>query len=248
MEREVTPMLPVWFWDIITIALIVVCAVASYRNGFLRSFVAFIGTAVAFIAAIMMSEPLAVNTYDTMLEEKVITAVEESVEEYGIDGVETVLEKTDVLIEMLPASIANAVDTKITDKLIEEKYLEFMEENGGNISAALSEKIVEPIVTGTIQILIFCLIFIVGGMIMKLLSRLVGGVRYVPLFGSLDRALGGVFGLIQGMLYVFVLAAVLWLLIQITNDGLPFATQAAAGETMLFGRFFKAVSDIADPL
>ena len=83
---------------------------------------------------------------------------------------------------------------------------------------------------------------------MKLLSRLVGGVRYVPLFGSLDRMLGGVFGLIQGMLYVFVLAAVLWLLIQITNDSLPFMPQASVGETVLFGRFFAAVSDIANPL
>lgn len=241
-------MLPVWFWDVVTIALIVVCAVASYRNGFLRSFVAFIGTAAAFIAAIMMSDPLAVNAYDVMLEEKVTTAVEESIEEYGVEGVENILEKTDALIEMLPASLANVVENKITGEIIEEKYLEFMEGNGENISAALSEKIIEPILTGTIQILIFCLIFIVGGMIMKLISRLVGGVRYVPLFGSLDRALGGVFGLIQGMLYVFVLAAVLWLLIQITNDGLSFATQASAGETMLFGRFFKAVSDIANPL
>lgn len=241
-------MMPVWVLDIIVIALIAVCAVVSYRNGFLRSFVAFIGTAVAFVAAVMMSEPLAANTYDVMLEEKVAVAVEESIEEYGIEGVENVLEKTDVIIEMLPASLANVVGTKITDDLIEEKFLEFMEENGGNISAALSGKIIEPVLTGTIQILIFCLIFIVGGMIMKLLSRLVGGVRYVPLFGSLDRMLGGVFGLIQGMLYVFVLAAVLWLLIQITNDSLPFMPQASVGETVLFGRFFAAVSGIANPL
>lgn len=241
-------MLPIWFWDLMTAAIILICVILSYRNGFLRSFVAFIGAAAAFVAAILVSEPIASAAYDILLDDRITSVVESAVEEHGVDGVESILETADALIAMLPASLQGVIDAETAEELIGEKYIDLVNENAKDISLVISQKIIAPIITGTIQIFVFCLVFIVGTMLMKLLARLLGGVKYVPLFGSLDRVLGGLFGAIQGMLYVFLAAALIWVLIQITDDTLPFVTRSAADSTLLFGRFLAVVSDIANPL
>ena len=233
--------------DGIVLAVIALCTFVSWRRGFARSLVGLIGAAAAFFVAMLYSEPIAQKTYDAMLSEGITTAVRTGVETYGMESFHAFTEKIDLILSQLPTLIANAVSSELNAGSLEEWYRSVVEANSGNVAAALADNIVAPIVTAMLHILVFCLLFLICSTAAKLLAGLFGGMRRVPLVGSVDGVLGGVFGAARGMLYVFVFAAVLWLLMKATNDGLPCLTQAQAEKTMIFRFFFQAVSRVGLP-
>lgn len=230
--------------DGIVLLVIALCAFVSWKRGFLRSLVGLVGTAASFFAAMIFSQPIAEKTYAALLADGIREAVKTGVEEYGMESFQTFVSKIDEILSYLPKLIANAVSAELEAGSLEEWYASFVKANSGNIASALADNIVAPIVTACLQILAFCLLFLVCSLVIRLLAALLGGVRKAPLIGSCDALLGGVFGALRGMLYVFVAAAVLWLLMRMTNDGLPFLTQADAEKTVLFRWFFRAVSRV----
>jgi uncharacterized membrane protein required for colicin V production len=229
------------------VAIIAVCAFLSYRRGFLRSLMGLVGAAVAFFAAYFYSSPAANWIYQKMLSDGITQAVKTSVETYGMESFDAFAQKLDLILEQLPAVIANVVNSELDAQSLEQWYQSIVAANSGNIAAALADNVIAPIITAMLQIVLFCLLFFVCSAVVKLLSGLLGGVRHLPAIGAFDGLLGGVFGAARGMLYVFVLAAVLLTLMRVTNDGLPFVTEAGARQTVLFGRFFDAVSKIGMP-
>ena len=232
----------IWIWDILTAAVIVLFAVLAYKRGFLRTLAELFGTAVSFAVAWIYSEPAAQKGYDLLLRDGIEKAVQEGVVQYGMDSLDNVLDKVDGILTTLPTVVANAIRSELDADTVEVWYQNIVRANSGNIAKALTDGVVAPIVTAMLQMLAFCLIFMFCGIIMRLLARLLGGVRRIPLIGSVDGVLGAVLGAVKGALYVFFAAAVLWLLIRLSGDALPFVTQSELSQTHLFSVFFSTVS------
>jgi hypothetical protein len=77
-------------------------------------------------------------------------------------------------------------------------------------------------------------------LLVNALAGLLRGVNKIPLLGTVNALLGGVFGALQGMLYVFVGASVLWLLLTASGGSLPFLTGETVEKTFLFKHFLLA--------
>jgi len=234
----------IWIWDIVAVVVVVFSAVSAYRRGFLRSLVSFLGTAVSFAVAWIFSGPIAQKCYDGLLKESVAKAVQDAIAEYGTQSFESVLMRAEEILESLPNLIGDIVKSQIDADSLEIWYQNMIRASSGNIAAGLTEGVVAPIVTTVLQILAFVLLFMICSFLVQLAVGLLRGVRRMPVIGGLDSLLGGIFGVVQGMLYVFVIAAVLWLFIRLTGDGLPIIKQQELSETILFRRFFDAVTHL----
>jgi len=228
-------------WDLAAVAIIVICSVSAYQEGFLRSLVHFLGTAVSFAIGWLYSGPIARKSYELFLRQSVSEAVTDAVRQHGAQSFENVLVRVESFLEGLPSTIGDVVRSQLDADSLELWYQNMVRANSGDVAAALTEGLVEPVVTAASQIHVFCLLFLVCSIIASLAAGLLRGVHKLPIIGGIDSALGGVFGVVRGMLYVFVLAAALWLLIRLTGDRLPFIAQREIPDTKLFRFFFDAV-------
>jgi len=232
----------VWIWDVAAIVLIAYSAFDAYRCGFFRSLVNFVGTMASFLVGWFYAGPIARWCYGSFLAERIAEGVQEGLVAYGAESFETALSRLDEVLRHLPSLVTEAVRSQIEADSFEVWYQNMIRANSGDIAAALTDGVVAPIVTTVLQILVFCLLFMICSAVVQFAAGLIGGVRKVPLLGQADGLVGAVFGALRGILYVFVLAAVLWLIIRLTGDALPFLKQKELEQTVLFGRFFRAVS------
>lgn len=232
----------IWIWDILTLVLVLLCAAIAYKRGFLRTLAELFGTVVSFAVAWIYSEPAATHGYDLLLRDGIENAVQEGVVQYGMQSLDAITARLDEILASLPTVIANAIRSELDADTVGVWYENIVRANSGDIAKALTDGVVAPIVTAMLQMLAFCLLFMVCGLIMRLLARLLGGVRKIPLIGGIDGVLGAALGAVKGALYVFFAAAVLWLLIRLSGDALPFVTQSEIAQTHLFSVFFRTVS------
>ncbi len=233
----------VWIWDAAVVLLIAGSAYSAYRRGFFRSLVSFAGTVASFLVGRLYSGPVARYCYETYLEKGISEGVREGVLTNGTQSFETILSRIDEVLAKMPKTLTDVVRSQLDADSLEVWYQNMIRANSGDIATALMEGVVTPIVTTVLQILAFCMIFLVCAIVVRFAARLLGGLRRTPILGSADGLVGAVFGALRGLLYAFVLAAVMWLLIRLTGDRLPFVTQSELQHAAIFGRFFKAVSN-----
>ena len=234
--------MPVWIWDAAVIVLIAASAYQAFRRGFFRSLVSFVGTIASFLVAWIYSGPFARWFYGGYLEKTIGAGVREGVLTHGTQSFETVLSRIDEVLAKMPALLTDVVRSQLDADSLEVWYQNMIRANSGDLVSALMDGVVTPIVTTVLQILAFCMLFLICSIVVKFAAGLLGGLRRTPILGSADGLVGGVFGALRGILYAFVLAAALWLLIRMAGDRLPFVSQRELQHTVIFSRFFNAVS------
>ena len=69
----------------------------------------------------------------------------------------------------------------------------------------VSDAVVRPIITSMIQLVSFVLLFLVGMVILHMVSVAFGMFNSIPLVGGVNRVLGGVFGAVKAAVIVCVL-------------------------------------------
>ncbi len=239
--------MPVWIWDLAVVLIILFSAASAYHHGFFRSMVSLLGTGVSFLVGLMYSGPAARWCYANWLEEGVREGVREGIASSGTRSFETVLLRIDDILTRLPPLVSDAVRSQLKADSLEVWYENMIRANSGDVATALTEGVVGPIVTTVLQILAFCIIFLICSIVVRFAAGLLGRLRSVPVLGSVDGVAGALFGVARGVLYCFVLAAVLWLLIHLTGDRLPFVTQEGLSGTLLLRRFYDVVSSFGSP-
>ena len=229
----------VFIWDIIAVFIIASFALSSYKRGFLNTAIRLAGTIFAIGAALMFSSPVANGIYNSYISEKVLTSISQTMAEVGEPSIEAFTEQVSMMSEQLPAIVSGMTSKYFGDSL-ETMYESFTTMDLNAFAQMISESIVSPIIVGAIQAIVFCILF--GGIMIfvKLLAKMMTTVNYVPLVGSVNALLGGVLGALQGMAYLFVCCAVMWLVMSVTNNSLPFLNQDIIQETVLIKHFFMA--------
>ena len=226
-----------WIIDGVTVLVIVVFALAAYRKGFLNTITMLLGTIVSVVVSITLSAPISQFFYKNYIAEKVGGVVERHMSSVGPDDIAAFSDGMESLINELPSVISGMLDSGFGLN-VEAWYDKILSSNMDDIARAVNEVIIEPIATGLLRVLIFFVMFLTLMLIVTIVAGFLKGVNHLPLIGPLNEMLGGVLGAIQGMLYVFVLAAVLWLALSTLGGEIGPVTEDAVEQTLLFKHFY----------
>lgn len=206
--------------DIILIAVFLLIVNAAAKKGFVKSLLELVAVLAAFFLAVQISPVLSQKVYDSLLEEKIISAIAEKVNETDF------AEKTESFVSEMPEFIISASEAVGIDP--QEVLGAITPQNGSKEAfvSEITEKIAEPFVTGALTALFFILSVCLLFALFKYFAQLISKAFKLPLVGTANKALGGALGAVKGVFVIIIAAAVLKL--------------AAAA---LGGTFAEAVSD-----
>lgn len=190
--------------DVLAVAIILFFVYRSYRRGFARTVLELAAFFVAYFLASTCSGIVADWTYDTFVDQKLLT------------GIETTLNETTdaVLTEVLPEYVVSrARSLGIYDSIVDSQR-----ETAADTAKALSETVARPVVTNMIRMVASVLLFSILMFVLRFVVRAVDKVFRLPLIGSINRILGGVVGLVKGGIVVLLFCFLVSVLM-ILNDG-----------------------------
>lgn len=214
-------------WDVISLVAIVLLVWDCARKGFLRKIVHFVGAVAAAVGAALLCGPLAVWLYDNLVRDAVRAALSKQVAAALEGGI-----SSGGLLGALPdwaARMAPGADLP-------------MPQQGDEVLAAVEQlldaALAQPIVT-LLQGICFFLLFTLLVVLARFIARMFQGVNRIPLIGSVNSVLGGVLGVGEALILLYVLAVVLQLYVAYSGGGRGIVSGRVLEEGYLFSFFYR---------
>lgn len=107
-------------------------------------------------------------------------------------------------------------------------------ESGGNPGQSVLDNIVKPIVVIPMRTIIFLILFILISVLLSFIIKSTSLINKIPIIGTLNELLGGVMGLVQGVVIVFVVVIILNSIITLTENSLIFLNEATIDKSFAF--------------
>jgi len=227
-----------WILDGAALLVIILMACKAYRKGFLNTLVRFVGMIFSVAASVILSGPIAEFIFDSWLSEKVKNAVNEHIGNMAEVDIESFIDGLESLSDSLPGIFSNIFASDSGVK-IEQWYQNTVEGKTADIAAELMESIITPLATGIIRSLAFIIIFTVLMLLVNIIAKIFIGVNHLPLIGPFNEVLGGMIGAAQGMVYMFVIASVLWFALSASGGQIGPITAEVIEDTLLFKEFYN---------
>lgn len=187
--------------DIIIIAIIVLFVIIGVKRGLAKTILNLAGLVLTAVSAYYISSFLSQLFYDMFIKQTVITNTQQIIEQNGIDyAVSNCLEAVPQWINGIISFIVGAFGISLN---------EFQNQITvpANISSSASqviESVLAPVVTSVLSIILVIILFIIILIIVKKLVKLVLRIFNIPVIKQINQFLGGIFGLAEGLLIVFI--------------------------------------------
>lgn len=183
--------------DVIIVAIIAISAVFAYKKGFIGTVFSLVGTVVAIVLSVMLCNPVAEvvdkNYVNPAVKSYIETTVEKSLDDVIPEG-----GKFDFGIENMPASIKSLLDFAGVNNI---------EGNLANSTQELVERIANPISKTISRVVTLVVLFAVLNIALWVVCKLITAVfNALPLGKKLNKIGGLAFGIIRGLLIVFVVS------------------------------------------
>lgn len=227
-----------WVLDGAALLVIVLMACQAYKKGFLNTVIRFVGMVFSVTAAVVVSQPVADYIFNNYLSEKIKDAVNGHISKMAQVDIESFAESLEQLSDSLPSIVSNIFSSDL-ELNIEQWYQQVIEGKGADMAAELIDGIIAPIATGMIRSIAFITIFAVLMIAVHIIAKLFIGVNHIPLIGPLNEVLGGMIGAAQGMLYMFVIASVVWFVLSASGGQIGPVTVDVVEDTILFKEFYN---------
>lgn len=190
--------------DIVVILILLFCIWRGWRHGLIRTLVMLVGFVLAAFLAGQISTPVAGGVYRAVLEPRVEQMLVNSVTATGETQVEVGLE--DVFGE------EHVLNTYFEDLGLPTSFAIGMEDLSEEaVHAALApvmEQVIEPALIHLLSMVASLLLFVVLLVVVFLLSRLLDAVFKLPLLKQLNQFGGLAAGVLQGVFWTLIFAAV----------------------------------------
>ncbi|MCL2055818.1 MAG: CvpA family protein [Oscillospiraceae bacterium] len=190
----------IWlWWDLAAAAIIVLCVFICYRQGFARTVIALLSYAAAAVAARMLAPVIAEIAYDSVIRDAITAAVMKELDS-AVSGRIPLLILP--LLPFLSRIMPDSITAQSTEQLVE-----------GVIESTVRAPVVS-LLSGVMFFVVFCAVL----MLSRLVSRMFSGLYRIPVIGTADAVLGGIAGMIQAALILFVGSFAVKLAVSITGD------------------------------
>lgn len=216
--------------DLIFVAIIGISALVSAKRGFVKTLVETVGFVAAVFIAFTVSSPLADMVYDKMVEPPVIKAAVNSVDESAEHEAFNAL--PDFIVEN--SSEFFGATNKFTEKITEN-----ISKGTENAVRTASQEIVKPVVTKILSLLFSAILIIVLLILVKFLAKLLNGVFSFSVVGKINRALGGIIGVIKGIIFVLLIYIIVSFILSVTGKPFLIFTDENISSSYIFGFLSK---------
>lgn len=224
--------------DCLVALIILGMVISGVRKGFLVSLVNAAGYLVSCIGAYIGSRVLAVTIYESFLRDNLISKVSEALAGTVSDADITL--QVSLALEGIPGFLRNMVygffgSSEDIALAIESDIMN----SAGSASAALVDQMLYPVIFVVLQSLCFMLLFAAMRVILSAVIETLRNIRKFPLVGTADLLAGGVMGLIESILVIFVMMLVFRFFISISGGKIPFINEELIETTHIFKLFYK---------
>ncbi len=212
--------------DVIVAALAVICFIVGWKRGLISTLLGLAGFAIALLGSWWASGKLAAVIYDRFMKDK--------------------------LVDALSQKIANDAVESGTWGVLNGFINKILTGAAGESTGAASETIVDGMLaepaTALVRAILFIVLFLVLLLVVKLIARAFKGLNKVPVIGGVNRIGGGVIGLAEGLLFCYLVVAVVAIIVTLTADSLGWLNTGVIGESRLFSLLYnfnplKAIAD-----
>lgn len=203
--------------DIIIIAIIVLFVIIGVKRGLAKTILNLAGLVLTAVSAYYISSFLSQLFYDMFIKQTVITNTQQIIEQNGIDyAVSNCLEAVPQWVNGIISFIVGAFGISLN---------EFQNQITvpANISSSASqviESVLAPVVTSVLSIILVIILFIIILIIVKKLVKLVLRIFNIPVIKQINQFLGGIVGLAEGLLIVFIAVNVISMAAGFSNPDL----------------------------
>lgn len=180
---------------------------------------------------------------------------ESDIEKYGIENM--------ILTEVLAQNIKNSEVADSVNEIIDKvgetvpaldlkgKTIEDIDsgminsvvvsvvQSSGNPGKAVLDNVAKPIVLVPLRTIIFVVLFILIFIILSILIKATSVINKLPLIGQLNSLLGGVAGLLQGLVIVFIVVIIAHMAVELTNNTLIFLNDMTINKSFAFSKIYN---------
>lgn len=218
-------------YDAIAVVILLLAVSKSARVGFAQTITEVLGRIVAFFAALFVGKAGSQLIYTLFLDNRIMRFLEETIADSATAS--EVLESISQAAETLPAFMANfygltgsQLQSAVTDSVV-------------GAVRALEEQVVEPAVTGFLHIVIFLITFAALCFLVHHLSKAVGLVFKLPVIKTVDRFCGGILGILQGGINLYLIALLVRFALYFISDPPAFLNEGLIMDTMIWSRVYE---------
>lgn len=188
------------FYDLAAVILLLITISRASKRGFTATIVTLVGNIAAFLGASFLSKAAAELLYKTVLHGQVSNFLETQLS--GSSDLNELLQEITRMAEDLPRLAANITGiTSLNEASISEAIGGAM----ANVAQNLETTIIRPTVISFLSMIGFIILFAVFSFLVHRVADMVRWVCKIPGLQSVDRFLGGVLGLVQAGINLYLI-------------------------------------------
>ena len=200
--------------DILVLAILAISIYFSYKKGLIITLFSFFGTIISFFAAKTLSDPVSAFIDEKFVFPLVRGNVEKAISSSGIFDIKSNFNISEIakILSEIPKWIKETLQMMNVDlNSVFQKATEYGNSNSiEDVKNKVIDNIASPISSQISYIVSFILLFIAFVIIIWISSRLLTKVFSLIPFGKKVNQTGGIiFGVLRGLLIVFILSFVL---------------------------------------
>lgn len=216
--------------DILCIITFVVIVITAYRSGFLRSIVLLGGYLLSWVVASATSKLVATFVYNSFISEKITKAITDALATATDGGIPMI----DTLTKSLPDYVANLLNM---DNGIVDKFKTIIESGAQDAGIQVAQTIVSPLVISFLQVIFATVIFVICSGIISAVALFFSKICRIPIIGMVNSLLGGLLGIVQGGVVLYVVSLAGHMIISFTNNNFEYFNNIVVGLTYVYKLF-----------
>jgi uncharacterized membrane protein required for colicin V production len=217
-------------YDLAAVLILLQTVAYSSRRGFATGIFRLVGQLAAFFGATYLSRTGAELIYNGFLKTEVTAFLNRSLQGGQVAEIVSQLEAG---LEQLPHLSANILSMGIDLDAISQALANSV----AGVGTTLEQAVIGPAVRGFVSVVLFLLLFAVFGVLVRVLTSAIHFVFRSPILAPIDRFLGGLLGLLQGSLNLYLVCIGLKLLFYLVG-GMKYCNQGIILDTILLSKFY----------
>lgn len=224
-------MLPIMY-DLAAVVIVLLTVSYSSQKGFAATIVGVAGHIAAFFGASFLAKLGSQILYTTIIRGKVMEFLETRLFDAGEVG--DLFSQLQEIVSELPKLAANIVSSAGLDEAALSSAI------GSTVSNAvkvLEQSVIRPAVTGFLSAALFVVLFFVFSILARSLTKAIRFVFRTPLLMPIDRFFGGVIGVAQAGIYLYLICVAFHLLFSFVGS-MQYLNQNIILDTFIWSRVY----------
>ena len=222
--------------DIGVIIIVILTIIVCFKRGFAKTVLGLLSNIVSIVGAFVLGTSLSDLIYSGLIKDNIIESLSSSINSNLSTSTSSVSGQASELpdyVNSILSLFGYSADTV-------NKNIDTMVETQSNNIASAVESAIGPVITAILSFFLVIILFIILRFITAKISKLIAGVMEVPVLHTVNRVLGGLVGILDGLVVVYFLTAIVIIVVPIVTGGAIsyFEFGVMAEDTMLFKLFY----------